>query len=204
MFKILKKSVNSKARLTKLTTLHGKIVGPFFMPIATKGVVKNLETNELKSVGTQIILANTYHLMLAPGETLVKKFGGLHKFMNWPGPILTDSGGFQVFSLANLRKVTEKGVNFADPGSGKKYFLTPEMAIKIQNYLGVDIAMVLDDLIGYPATKNKVKEAMERTTRWAKRCKMAYGKWLMVNGKEKNYKPYAISHMLFFWPSLQN
>lgn len=172
MFKILKKSTHTKARITKLTTSHGDIVGPFFMPIATKGAVKNLETNELKSVGAQIILANTYHLMLAPGETLVKKFGGLHKFMNWPGPILTDSGGFQVFSLANLKKVTEKGVNFADPGSGKKYFLTPEMAIKIQNYFGVDIAMVLDDVIGYPASKQKVKESMERTTRWAKRCKV--------------------------------
>jgi len=171
MFKILKKSSHTKARLTKIATSHGDIMGPFFMPIATKGAVKNLDSAELHSLGAQIILANTYHLLLAPGEKLVKKSGGLHQFMNWPRPILTDSGGFQVFSLANLRKVTEKGVEFADPQSGKKYFLTPEKSIQIQKDLGVDIAMVLDEVIGYPATKNKVKEAMERTTRWAKRCK---------------------------------
>jgi len=171
MFKVLKKSKKSKARLSILTTTHGDIRGPFFMPIATKGAVKNLNSAELKELGAQIILANTYHLFLAPGDQLVKKIGGLHRFMDWSGPILTDSGGFQVFSLANLRKVTETGVTFADPQSGKKYLLTPEISIKIQQNFGVDIAMAFDDVIGYPASKTKVKEAMVKTTRWAKRCK---------------------------------
>ncbi len=171
MFKVLKKSEKSNARLTKLQTSHGTVLGPFFMPIATKGAVKNLEANELKALGAQIILSNTYHLMLAPGNDLIKKAGGLHKFINWDEPILTDSGGFQVFSLANLRKVTEKGVNFSDPNSGKKYLLTPKTSIKIQQDLGVDIAMAFDVVVGYPATKEKVKEAANRTTRWAKLCK---------------------------------
>lgn len=171
MFKLLKKSKKTNARLTRLTTSHGKIVGPFFMPIATKAAVKNLTTQELEDLGAQIILSNTYHLMLTPGEKLIKKTGSLHKFMDWSGPILTDSGGFQVFSLSKLRKVTEKGVTFADPASGKKYLLTPETSIKIQQDLGVDIMMAFDDVIGYPASKKKVKESMERTTRWAKKCK---------------------------------
>ena len=171
MFKIIKKSKRSQARLIKLTTGQGEILGPFFMPIATKAAVKNLTPTELKELKAQIVLSNTYHLMLTPGEQIIKRSGGLHKFMNWPGPILTDSGGFQVFSLSKLRKISEKGVTFADPQSGKKYLLTPESSIKIQRDLGVDIAMVLDDVIGYPATKKQVKDSMERTARWAKRCK---------------------------------
>src|SRR3989344_2948822 len=171
MFKVIKKSKLSKARLTELKTSHGTIVGPFFMPIATKAAVKNLTASELEELGSQIILSNTYHLMLNPGITVIKKARGLHHFMNWTRPILTDSGGFQVFSLANLRKVKEKGVYFSDPQSGKKYLLTPEKSIQIQNDLGVDIIMVLDDVVGYPAKKIKVKEAMERTIRWAKRCR---------------------------------
>jgi len=171
MFKIVKKSKKSQARLTELETPRGKVMGPFFMPIATKGAVKNLVTEELKDLGAQIVLSNTYHLLLNPGSKLIKKAGGLHQFMNWPGPILTDSGGFQIFSLANLRKVKEKGVIFADPKSGQKYLLTPEKSIQIQKDLGVDIMMVLDDVIGYPVSKKKVKESMERTTRWAQRCK---------------------------------
>ena len=173
MFKILKKSKKSLARLTELKTPHGNILGPFFMPIATRGAVKNLTTDELKELGTQIVLANTYHLLIAPGPQLVKKIKGLHKFMNWAGPILTDSGGFQVFSLAHHRKLTERGVAFRDPQNGNKYFLTPEKSIKIQQDLGVDIAMVLDDVIGYPAKKADVQKAMERTTHWAVRCKKA-------------------------------
>ncbi len=143
------------------------------MPIATYGAVKNLDTAELKSLGAQIILSNTYHLMLAPGEKIIKRADGLHKFINWSGPILTDSGGFQVFSLAQHRKIREKGVTFADPKNGNKYLLTPEKSIKIQTDLGVDIAMVLDEVVGYPASKKMVKEAMNRTTRWAKRSKEA-------------------------------
>lgn len=140
------------------------------MPIATKAAVKNISTDEIINLNSQIILSNTYHLFLAPGSKLIKKAGGLHKFMNWNGIILTDSGGFQVFSLSKIRKITEKGVIFSDPASGTKYLLTPELSIKTQSDLGVDIAMAFDDVIGFPASHQEVKEAMERTTRWAKRC----------------------------------
>lgn len=174
MFKVLKQSKKSRARLTRLKTTHGEIMGPFFMPIATKAAVKNLDTTEMQKLGAQIILSNTYHLMLTPGEKLIKKTGGLHKFMQWQEPILTDSGGFQVFSLSKYRKITEKGVHFADPKNGKKYLLTPEKSMQIQLDLGVDIAMAFDDVIGYPAPKKKVEEAMQRTTRWAKRCKNSH------------------------------
>lgn len=170
MFKVLKKSSQSKARLTRLDTTHGTILGPWFMPIATKAAVKNLDPTEIKNTNSQIILSNTFHLMLEPGEKLIKRAGGLHQFMNWPGPILTDSGGYQVFSLSNFRKITEAGVTFAEPRSGKKHLLTPEKSIQIQLDLGVDIAMAFDDVIGYPAKKKDVKQAMERTSRWAKRC----------------------------------
>lgn len=176
MFRLLKKSKKSQARLTELKTAHGKIMGPFFMPIATKAAVKNLSTDEIRNLNPQIILSNTYHLMLAPGEKLIKKAGGLHKFMNWDGPILTDSGGFQVFSLSNFRKITEKGVEFSDPKSGVKHLLTPEKSMQIQLDLGIDIAMAFDDVIGFPASKIKIKQAMERTGRWAKRCKIYHDK----------------------------
>ncbi|MFA6322961.1 MAG: tRNA guanosine(34) transglycosylase Tgt [Candidatus Buchananbacteria bacterium] len=169
-FEILKVSKISKARLTKLRTAHGDVNGPFFMPIATKAAVKNLSVEELTELNSQIILSNTYHLFLAPGSKLIKKSGGLHKFMRWPGPILTDSGGFQVFSLSKIRKIDEHGVIFSDPSSGTKHLLTPELSIKTQRELGVDIAMAFDEVIGFPATKAKVKDAMERTSRWARRC----------------------------------
>jgi queuine tRNA-ribosyltransferase len=172
----LKKSNKSKARLSELITSHGKIMGPFFMPIATKGAVKNLSVEEINNLPTAIILSNTYHLFLAPGSKLVKRAGGLHNFMQWQGSILTDSGGFQVFSLSKIRKITENGVVFSDPASGAKHLLTPESSIKTQKELGVDIAMAFDEVIGYPATKEKVKAAMERTTRWAKRCLRARGR----------------------------
>lgn len=181
MLKIIKRSTKSKARLTELKTSSGKIAGPFFMPIATRAAVKNLDFIEVKNLGAQVVLSNTYHLMLAPGEKLVKKFGGLHKYMNWPGPILTDSGGFQVFSLSKFRKITEKGVHFADPKNGKKYLLTPEKSMQVQLDLGVDIAMAFDDVIGYPASKKEVEIAMERTTRWAQRCRSYHQK----NNKNK-------------------
>jgi len=173
-FKLKKTSRLSKARLGVLTTAHGRINTPFFMPIATKAAVKNLAPAEIKQLGSEIILSNTYHLMLAPGEKLIKRAGGLHKFMQWPGPILTDSGGFQVFSLSKLRKITEEGVRFSDPSSGDKYLLTPEKSMQIQQDLGVDIAMAFDDVIGYPAKKEQVQIAMERTSRWAVRCQKAH------------------------------
>lgn len=130
---------------------------------------------EVDALGAEIILSNTFHLFLAPGSKLIKKSGGLHKFMDWSGPILTDSGGFQVFSLSKIRKINERGVTFADPVSGQKHLLTPEKSIKTQAELGVDIAMAFDDVIGYPARKDKVEAAMERTSRWASRCLKARG-----------------------------
>ncbi|PIS04984.1 MAG: tRNA guanosine(34) transglycosylase Tgt, partial [Candidatus Buchananbacteria bacterium CG10_big_fil_rev_8_21_14_0_10_42_9] len=169
-FKIVKKSKKSKARLTKLTTKHGEIAGPFFMPIATRGAVKNVSVDEMMELGAQILLSNTYHLLLEPGMAVMKKASGLHQFMNWPGPILTDSGGYQVFSLGKHRKITEHGVYFADPKNGNKYFLTPERAVQIQSIIGADIMMVLDECPPYPCSKKYAKESLELTTGWAKRC----------------------------------
>jgi len=170
-FKIVKKSGISKARLSELNTAHGAIHGPFFMTIATRGAVKNVSVDEMKNLGAEIILSNTYHLLLRPGVALMKKYGGLHKFMNWSGPILTDSGGYQVFSLGKHRKIIEQGVRFNDPQNGNAYFLTPESAIQIQNVIGSDIMMALDECPPYPSTEAYSKESLLRTTRWAQRCK---------------------------------
>ncbi|MCD6471466.1 tRNA guanosine(34) transglycosylase Tgt [bacterium] len=171
MFKVLKYSKKSRARLGKLETAHGIVKTPFFMPIATRAAVKNLSSEELKNLGVQIILSNTYHLFLRPGLQVIKKAGGLHKFMHWDGPILTDSGGYQIFSLSKWRKVTDKGVEFRSEIDGSKIFLDPEKAIKIQKILGSDILMVLDECVGWPTKRNKVKKSVERTTEWAKRSK---------------------------------
>lgn len=173
VYTIIKKSKISSARYGKLKTAHGVIETPFFMPIATRGAVKSLSAGDLKNLGSEIILSNTYHLMLKPGETLIKRTGGLHKFMNWQGPILTDSGGFQIFSLSKIRKIEEKGVMFNSTIDGKKYFLTPEKAIKIQEDLGSDIMMVLDECTPYPCDYEYAKKSEEMTFRWAKRCKEA-------------------------------
>jgi len=170
-FIIKKKASRSAARRGILQTNHGSIQTPFFMPIATRGAVKSVSTDDLVGLGAQIVLSNTYHLYLRPGLPIIKSAGGLHQFMNWSGPILTDSGGFQIFSLAKLRKVTNKGVNFQDDVDGTKHFLTPQKAITIQKTLGSDIAMVLDECIGYPASKKKATEAVKRTTAWAKQSK---------------------------------
>jgi queuine tRNA-ribosyltransferase len=155
-----------------LTTRAGSVNTPFFMPVATRGAVKNLEPQEVAATGAQVLLENTYHLHLAPGEKKVKNLGGLHKFSSWPGPILTDSGGFQVFSLAHVRKITEDGVTFKDPASGREVRLTPEKSIQIQLDLGADIIMAFDDLTGLDPKKAKVRtqEAVERTHRWLLRC----------------------------------
>ena len=180
MFKI-DKSVKGK-RIGKLRTMHGVVSTPFFLPIATKGAVKNLTPEELRELGAEIILGNTYHLWLRPGEKLVQRAGGLQKFMNWNGPMLTDSGGYQVFSLAGRRgdksgvKISEKGVEFRDPSDGKKYFMSPEKSIEIQLALGSDIIMVLDECPPYPCSREYAKQSLERTTRWAKRCKEYFDK----------------------------
>ena len=176
MFQVIKKSKKSNARLTKLTTAHGTIAGPFFMPLATRGAVKHLSTDELADLGAQILLANTYHLLLRPGPGLLQRYRGLHQFMNWHGPILTDSGGFQVFSLGAYRKITEDGVAFSDPQNGNRYFLSPEKAIGIQRAIGSDIAMVLDECPAYPCTKTYAGRSLELTSRWAARCKKEHQK----------------------------
>lgn len=178
-FRILKKSKRFLARRGILKTAHGEIQTPFFMPIATKGSVKALDSGDIKDLGAEVILANTYHLFLRPGTDVLKKFGGLHKFMNWKGPILTDSGGFQVFSLGvrmeeknggdSWVKLSEKGVEFRSHINGAKHKLTPEKAIQIQAAIGSDIIMVLDECPSAMATPAYLKDSLELTTRWARR-----------------------------------
>lgn len=173
-FELKKTCSTTKARLGKLKTPHGEIETPVFMPVGTQATVKAIKPEELKEMGAQIILSNTYHLYLRPGHQLIKEAGGLHKFMNWDRSILTDSGGFQVFSLGDLRKITEEGVEFRSHIDGSKHFLSPEKAIEIQNALGSDIMMAFDECPPYPADWEYVKKSLERTTRWAARCKAAH------------------------------
>lgn len=170
-YELIKKSNECNARLGKIYTDHGEIETPIFMPVGTRATVKTMTPDELKDIGSQIILGNTYHLYLRPGMDIIKKAGGLHKFMNWDLPILTDSGGFQVFSLANNRKIYEEGVEFRSHIDGSKQFISPEISIDIQNTLGSDIMMSFDECAPYPADYDYIKNSMERTTRWAKRCK---------------------------------
>lgn len=187
MFKILKTSKKSAARLGKLKLAHGVVQTPFFMPIATKASVKTLDSADIKNLGAEIILSNTYHLLLRPGMEVMKKAGGLHKFMNWGGPILTDSGGYQIFSLAKQRKITEAGAIFRSHIDGRQFTLTPELALEIQKNLGSDIAMILDVCAPYPASRKEVEEAVRLTTAWAKRSKK-YG----LNKKSLSENPSLI------------
>ncbi len=173
-FELIKECKDTKARLGKITTDHGEIETPIFMPVGTKATVKTMTPEELKSIGSQIILGNTYHLYLRPGHDLIKEAGGLHKFMNWDGPILTDSGGFQVFSLANNRKITEEGVEFRSHIDGAKEFISPEKSMEIQNALGSDIMMAFDECAPYPSDYEYIKDSVEMTTRWAKRSQDAH------------------------------
>ena len=170
-YTLLKKEKNTNARLGKIKTNYGEYETPMFMPVGTQATVKTLSPEELKEIDCGIILANTYHLWLRPGEDVIDHAGGLHKFMNWNGPILTDSGGFQVFSLAKRKDITEEGVKFKNQYNGDALFLTPEKSIEIQNKLDSDIAMSFDECIGYPATYDYCKQSVERTLRWAKRGK---------------------------------
>lgn len=167
---------SSKARTGILHTYHGDVLTPMFMPVGTLATVKTLSPEELKELGAGVILANTYHLHLRPGEDVVESAGGLHRFMNYSGPILTDSGGFQVFSLSSKRKLTEEGVEFRNDLNGDKEFFSPEKVMEIEERLGPDIAMCLDECIPYPAEYEYVKKSTERTIRWAKRCKEAHKK----------------------------
>ena len=157
------------ARRGELNFSRGAVQTPAFMPVGTNGTVKALEVENLQETGSEIILGNTYHLMLRPGDELVKNFGGLHKFSNWHKPILTDSGGFQVWSLGELAKITEEGVSFQSPYDGKKCFMSPEDSMRIQENLGSDIVMVLDECTPYPAAHNQAKASMELSLRCAKR-----------------------------------
>jgi len=182
MLKIIKKSKLSQARLGKYKTEHGLIQSPFFMPIATKAAVKNVSTDELEDLGAEIILANTYHLYLQPGEKIIKAHGGLHNFLNWPKPILTDSGGYQVFSLSKIRKIKPEGVEFQSHLDGSKHLLTPEKSIEIQQDLGVDIMMALDVCPPGEAEFEAVREACDITFVWAKRCK---DEWLKGNKNQQ-------------------
>ena len=162
------------ARRAELDFDRGKIQTPAFMPVGTNGTVKGLTNEDLLETGTEIILGNTFHLMLRPGDKSIRDLGGLHKFINWKKPILTDSGGFQVWSLGELSKITEEGVKFSSPYDGKKIFMTPEESIKIQENLGSDIVMVFDECTDYPASYEDAKKSMELSMRWAKRCKVAH------------------------------
>ncbi|MFQ5671751.1 MAG: tRNA guanosine(34) transglycosylase Tgt [Nitrospinales bacterium] len=173
-FKITHRHSHSAARLGVLTTAHGTIDIPAFMPVGTQATVKSLSPDDLEACGAQIILGNTYHLYLRPGHEVVKSLGGLHRFMSWRKPILTDSGGFQVFSLSDLAQVTDEGVTFKSHIDGSSHLLTPEKSMEIQQALGADIIMALDDLAFHDADRSRTKISLERSTRWAKRCRAAH------------------------------
>lgn len=173
MYTQIKKDKLSKARLGKVTTAHGEIDTPCFMPVGTHATVKGLSPRQLKECGAQIMLSNAYHVFLRPGLKVIESSGGLHKFMSWEKPILTDSGGYQVFSLARLRKVSDKGVEFQSHLDGKKHLFTPENVIETQNVLGSDIIMPLDECSHYPCPRDYAEIAMKRTVDWAARSKRA-------------------------------
>ena len=169
-FELLKECKKTGARAGLLHTPHGDIPTPIFMPVGTNSAVKMITNHHLKETNPKIILSNSYHLFLRPGNKLIKEFGGLHKWMNWDRPILTDSGGFQVFSLSNLRNITEDGVKFKDAKTGSSYYMNPEISMEVQQDLGSDIAMAFDECAPYGCTYEEAKKAMERTHRWLERC----------------------------------
>lgn len=186
MFELIKKDKDTQARSGKITTAHGEVDTPDFMPVGTAGTIKTLTPDEVKSAGIQIVLSNAYHLFLRPGAEIIQQAGGLHSFMNWNGPILTDSGGFQVFSLAQLCKIKDDGVEFQSHIDGSRFFFTPESIVEFQQTLGSDIMMVLDECIPYPAQHDYVKHSLKLTTDWARRSK-----------KGLNLKPLAEYQQLF-------
>ena len=164
-----------KARRGRLTFPRGVVETPAFMPVGTYGTVKGMLPRDIEASGAQIILGNTFHLMLRPGTEIIRLHGDLHDFMQWQGPILTDSGGFQVFSLGRLRKISEEGVAFQSPVDGSKVFLTPESSMQIQRELGADIVMIFDECTPYPATEKEAADSMRMSLRWAERSKKAHG-----------------------------
>jgi len=167
-------ATSGRARAALLQTPHGTIATPVFMPVGTAGVVKAVTRAQLESLGAQVLLANTYHLMLRPGDALVAALGGLHGFSGWPGPYLTDSGGYQVFSLAELRRLSEEGVRFRSHVDGSAHLLSPERSMEVQQNLGADLVMAFDECPPWPAPREAVAEATARTTRWARRCREAH------------------------------
>lgn len=175
-YELIKECKQTGARLGLVHTPHGTIETPAFMPVGTQATVKTMSPEELKTMDAQIILSNTYHLFVRPGHEIVREAGGLHKFMNWDRPILTDSGGFQVFSLAENRKISEEGVHFRSHLNGDPLFLSPEVAMEVQNALGADIIMAFDECPPYPAEYEYVKHSLERTHRWAERCLNAHAR----------------------------
>jgi queuine tRNA-ribosyltransferase len=198
IFELLATDRHSKARHGRLTSAHGEINTPAFMPVGTQGSVKGVSPRELSELHAQIVLGNTYHLFVRPGLDVIKHFGGLHNFMNWNGPILTDSGGYQIFSLAKLRKITEEGVEFQNHIDGARAFISPEIAMEIQLLLGSDIAMALDECVPYPCEYDYAAQSAEMTTRWAKRCK----EWKEENAQRPieesiNYQASTMNSLLF-------
>src|SRR5213079_3523385 len=173
MFDLLTTDPRSKARRGRVTTAHGAIETPAFIPVGTQASVKAVSPRELRELEAQIILGNTYHLFVRPGIEVIRDFGGLHKFMNWNGPILTDSGGYQIFSLTKLRKITEEGAHFQNHVDGTPAFISPEIAMQIQTELGSDIVMVLDECPPWPCEYDYAARSAELTARWAQRCKRA-------------------------------
>ena len=204
-FELLATDRHSKARRGRLTSARGVIDTPAFMPVGTQGSVKGVSPRELRELHSQIVLGNTYHLFVRPGLDVIKHFGGVHNFMNWNGPILTDSGGYQIFSLAKLRKITEEGVEFQNHIDGARAFISPEVAMEIQLLLGSDIAMALDECVPYPCEYDYAAQSAEMTTRWAKRCK----EWKEENAERPtsnaqrpieesiNYQPSTMNSLLF-------
>ncbi len=174
MFTLLKTDKTTKARLGKIETAHGTIESPFFMPVGTNGVVKALDFEDIKGIGAQLVLSNTYHLYMRPGMDVIKEAGGLHRFMNWTKPILTDSGGYQVFSLTKLRKLKDDGVEFRSHIDGSTHFFTPEMVLDIQQVLGSDMMMPLDICAPYPCDRKEAEHSVKHTTLWAERSKKYY------------------------------
>ncbi len=173
-FELIKTDSKTRARVGRMTTPRGVVDTPYFMPVGTQATVKTLSSEDLAALGVKIILSNTYHLYLRPGHEVIRAAGGLHSFMNWSGPILTDSGGFQVFSLAELNKITEEGAHFQSHIDGSRHFFTPELCIEVQEALGADIIMPLDECLPYPVDHDRAKSSLGLTLRWAERCKNAH------------------------------
>lgn len=196
-YELHKTDSRTKARRGTITTPHGKIETPIFMPVGTQATVKAMRPEQVEELGAQIILSNTYHLYLRPGHKLVEEAGGLHKFMNWNKPILTDSGGFQVFSLGAMRKITEEGVKFQSHIDGSYHMISPEKSIEIQHSLGSDIMMAFDECAPIPADYEYVKRSMERTNRWLERCKSFHEEYCEQRGGESQVLGEGVNQSLF-------